>query len=501
MKKIYVLLIFFFIIINNSGWGQGTIIGYNFEDQNVTADAGITANSTKTISTNATGTITYPAGSGVTGAYNISNTGWDNGSDLKYWEIEFVTNGFTSLTISSKQKSSDTGPKDFKLQYKVGAGGTYTDVSGTSIIVANDNFISGVLTNVSLPSGCNDQSSVYLIWIMTSNTSTNGGTVGGTGTSRIDDITIKGILNSHSGVNAIGTGSGTGTISWTQANGYSNSIHTTLVFVKASDPIIEGTPTNDPSSYASNTIFGSGSTYQNDVNAYCVFNGDGISVDISGIINGTNYYALVLNVADPNVYSSGTTGKGILPVELSSFSAIVHGNAVNLNWQTKTEVNNYGFEIERASSSTTPIQGWEKIGFVNGSGNSNSPKDYNFTDRSVTNGKFIYRLKQIDTDGKYEYSKEVAVDLGLPKNYALGQNYPNPFNPTTKINYTLPVESDVIVIIFTVDGELVKTLVNEKQSTGSYSIDFDARKFASGMYIYKLIANDFIQIKKMLLIK
>src|SRR3990172_318030 len=140
MKKIYVLLIFFFIIINNSGWGQGTIIGYNFEDQNVTADAGITANSTKTISTNATGTITYPAGSGVTGAYNISNTGWDNGSDLKYWEIEFVTNGFTSLTISSKQKSSDTGPKDFKLQYKVGAGGTYTDVSGTSIIVANDNF-------------------------------------------------------------------------------------------------------------------------------------------------------------------------------------------------------------------------------------------------------------------------------------------------------------------------------------------------------------------------
>ena len=198
-----------------------------------------------------------------------------------------------------------------------------------------------------------------------------------------------------------------------------------------------------------------------------------------------------------------------LPVELSSFSAFVDGNAVNLKWQTKTETNNYGFEVERrltqsAIGGLSEGEGfieWKKIGFVNGSGNSNSPKDYSFSDKSVTSGKYSYRLKQIDTDGKYEYSKEVEVDMDLPKNYVLGQNYPNPFNPTTKINYTLPVESNVQLQIFTIAGELVKTLVNEKQSAGSYSIDFEASKFASGMYIYKLIANDFIQIKKMLLIK
>jgi hypothetical protein len=188
-----------------------------------------------------------------------------------------------------------------------------------------------------------------------------------------------------------------------------------------------------------------------------------------------------------------------LPVELSSFTALLQNHAVNLKWQTKTETNNFGFEILRSAKNDNG--NWTKIGFVNGHGNSNSPKNYGFMDRSVSNGKYIYRLKQIDTDGKYEYSKEVEVDFGLPKTFSLGQNYPNPFNPTTKINYTLPVETDVQLQLFTVDGELVKSLVNEKQRAGVYTIDFDAGELASGTYIYKLLANDFIQLKKMLLIK
>ena len=110
-----------------------------------------------------------------------------------------------------------------------------------------------------------------------------------------------------------------------------------------------------------------------------------------------------------------------LPVELTSFTALASGNLINLKWQTATEVNNYGFEIEKASSRTTPVLGWTKIGFVNGSGNSNSPKEYNFTDKSATNGRYFYRLKQIDTDRKYEYSKEVEVDLGLQKLIILGR--------------------------------------------------------------------------------
>ena len=99
-----------------------------------------------------------------------------------------------------------------------------------------------------------------------------------------------------------------------------------------------------------------------------------------------------------------------LPVELTSFAAKVSGNKVLLNWETATEVNNYGFEVERASLSASPLRVWEKIGFVNGNGNSNSSKSYYFIDANVTQGKYSYRLKQIDNDGQFEYSKVIEVD-------------------------------------------------------------------------------------------
>ncbi|MEZ5109768.1 MAG: hypothetical protein R2829_12480 [Bacteroidia bacterium] len=75
------------------------------------------------------------------------------------------TQNYFDLTVSSKQRSSNTGPRDFKLQYKIGAGGTWTDVSGATVTVAND-FTSGVLSNVALPAECDNQSSVYLRWIV-----------------------------------------------------------------------------------------------------------------------------------------------------------------------------------------------------------------------------------------------------------------------------------------------------------------------------------------------
>src|SRR5690606_23034945 len=97
-----------------------------------------------------------------------------------------------------------------------------------------------------------------------------------------------------------------------------------------------------------------------------------------------------------------------LPVELSSFSAVIIGSSVKLNWQTETEINNYGFEIERkVGSSQSSIGNYEKIGFVNGNGNSNSPKQYTFTDEGLMAGKYNYRLKQIDDDGQFEYSKVI----------------------------------------------------------------------------------------------
>ena len=176
------------------------------------------------------------------------------------------------------------------------------------------------------------------------------------------------------------------------------------------------------------------------------------------------------NVNSELWYYQQTAPEVALPVELSSFSALINKNVVNLKWQTKTEINNYGFEVERASSSTSPIQGWEKIAFVNGHGNSNSPKDYSFVDKNPAGGsKFIYRLKQIDTDGKFEYSKEVEIEL-VPDEFKLFQNYPNPFNPVTNIKFALPKAAKVTLLVYNLLGEKVATLLNEDKEAGFYDV-------------------------------
>ena len=89
----------------------------------------------------------------------------------------------------------------------------------------------------------------------------------------------------------------------------------------------------------------------------------------------------------------------------------------------------------------------------------------------------------------------------VPKNYSLSQNYPNPFNPSTIINYQLPKSGEVELIIYDALGRKMKTLVNEKQNAGSYQVEFDGSNFPSGVYFYKLQSGDYIQTKKMALIK
>ncbi len=194
-----------------------------------------------------------------------------------------------------------------------------------------------------------------------------------------------------------------------------------------------------------------------------------------------------------------------LPVELTSFSAATIGSTIKLNWQTATEVNNYGFEVERCSLSTER-QAWDKIGFVNGNGNSNSPKNYSFVDDfagkpAYRTGRYSYRLKQIDNDGQFEYSKTIEVDINGVKKFELSQNYPNPFNPTTTIRFNLSDAGNVKLTLFNILGQELRTLVNEFKESGVHTINFDASDLKSGMYIYKIEAGGFIQTRKMTLIK
>jgi len=227
------------------------------------------------------------------------------------------------------------------------------------------------------------------------------------------------------------------------------------------------------------------------------------SSDASGLSavslrQGGNAYSVTVD----GIRVSDAWSQAPLPVELISFSAVIVNEGIKLNWSTETEVNNYGFEVERkVSSKQSAVGNWARIGFVEGNGNSNSPKEYSFVDDGVTSGKYSYRLKQIDNDGTFEYSKIIKIDVDAPLEFELSQNYPNPFNPSTTIKFSLPTTSSVKLSVFNILGEEVQILVNETKEAGIYTINFNASQLNSGIYFYKLVTRNFLRVKKMSLIR
>jgi hypothetical protein len=197
-----------------------------------------------------------------------------------------------------------------------------------------------------------------------------------------------------------------------------------------------------------------------------------------------------------NINPDGELGNIVVPVELLSFIGVQDGNTVTLKWQTATELNNRGFQIERLSNGT-----WSGIGFVQGSGTSTSPHYYSFADKNLDAGTYSYRLKQIDNDGSSKYINLTESFTIQPGEYSLSQNYPNPFNPTTSIQYQIPTGSKVKIVVYDVLGKQVSVLVNEYQNAGTYTTNFDASKLASGIYLYRMEAGNFVKVNKMLLLK
>jgi len=196
-----------------------------------------------------------------------------------------------------------------------------------------------------------------------------------------------------------------------------------------------------------------------------------------------------------------------LPVELSSFTIASQQSNPVLRWRTETEFNNYGFDIERAPS---PKDGnadaageFKKIGFVQGAGTRSAPTEYTFTDVNVPAGKYMYRLKQIDNDGSFQFSESIEATVSsTPSTFALLQNFPNPFNPTTMIQFSVPVDGRAVLKIYNTLGQEVSTLFNDNASAGIYhQVQFNASNLASGIYFAQLEFAGKMQLKKMLLLK
>lgn len=221
--------------------------------------------------------------------------------------------------------------------------------------------------------------------------------------------------------------------------------------------------------------------------------------------NGGQTWEAISSTVDPvnnTITISGVTAFSLwaigaedaVPIELASFAAALEGKTVILEWQTVSETNNLGFEIQRRQGKSEFV----KIGFIPGAGTTSRSQVYEFRDVNIRNSSFDYRLKQIDTDGKFTFSSIVSVTLEAANKFCLYPNYPNPFNTSTMIRYELPVDSYVKLKLFNVFGQEVINLVNEWQTSGHYNLEFDASRLSSGVYFLRLSAGAFLEIQKMI---
>jgi hypothetical protein len=222
------------------------------------------------------------------------------------------------------------------------------------------------------------------------------------------------------------------------------------------------------------------------------------------------YYGLNGIVSAPYLFSISLncqTGHG-LPVQLSSFRArATSSSSVFLEWTTVSEINNYGFEVQRRRASHAEFITVQNS-FVPGHGTTLEPQHYSYTDTTVTPGSWQYRLKQIDLDGTVHYGTEVSVvvltgvhESNLPLVFALHQNYPNPFNPSTRIEYDLASAASVTLKVYDVLGREVTTLVDGMENVGFKSVEFDASKLSSGIYFYRLQAGAFVETKRLTVLR
>ncbi len=186
-----------------------------------------------------------------------------------------------------------------------------------------------------------------------------------------------------------------------------------------------------------------------------------------------------------------------VPVELTNFSAKVSSSKTLLDWETATEINNQGFEIQRSSGTSE----FRTIGFVNGFGTSTENHHYSYTDNLQSTGIYNYRLKQIDFDGSFKYSKVLEVNYSGVKEFSLYQNYPNPFNPTTTISYELPDAGYISLKVFDVLGNEVALIDEGFRQAGLHEISFNGTNLSSGIYIYSLRMNDKVLNKNMIILK
>jgi hypothetical protein len=197
-----------------------------------------------------------------------------------------------------------------------------------------------------------------------------------------------------------------------------------------------------------------------------------------------------------------------LPITLTSFAAAAGpGGGISLSWKTLSEVNDYGFYVQRRLPGDTT---WTELAgsFTPGQGTTTAPHDYSYTDTAASAGVREYRLRQVDLSGGSTYSSAIDVAVttevtgpAAPRAFALYQNYPNPFNPATVISFQLSANSEVKLAVYDLLGRVVATLVEGFESAGEHVVRFDGSGLASGVYICRLTTPEHAATRKIMLLR
>lgn len=215
---------------------------------------------------------------------------------------------------------------------------------------------------------------------------------------------------------------------------------------------------------------------------YQMSNGSGISLmDDSGNGNDGTITNASWVSSDAGVTSQPAPTCASLPVELVDFKANVLQNAVQLKWSTASETNNEGFEIEESRDGLI----FQKIGEVQGNGTTFEQQEYSFEVKNPQNGISYYRLKQIDFDGQFEYSKVNSVNF-RGENREVGKFYPNPSKSgLVNLDYFAQNDDEITVSVYDMTGKLV---VNQIQSLsrGNNNLSFNFSELNTGIYIVKI---------------
>ncbi len=488
MKKFIQLFIVVIFLLPAVSWGQ-TNPGFETGDLTGWTKVNGLASGTETVVSSNIRTSNY--------SMAVTTTSFGTPTRMENSKTVSIPNG-NYLYLIVWTKGNDASNAQIALQYK-------TSTSYTGSYSAPGTSYTRMTTSKSINSTGSTQTAYIALATRSLDNTSSVTTIFDDFVAYVSTVTPIDLIapNAPSAVSTYSNSDGTSiTITWTDGTDAATCSQKALV-LRANGTAQTPQTLNDQAQYTTGDVIGLW-TVKGIVDV-----GTQTYSDNSTAANSEYTYAVYMSDLAYN-YSTGTSSSATaLPVELTSFTSNVIGNKVELNWRTATEVNNYGFELERLAVSNQQLaksQGlnansWVKIGFVEGNGNSNSPKSYSFTDEPKGGKEFNYRLKQIDNDGTYEYSDIVTTVLENISTFALEQNYPNPFNPTTMISYTIPERVNVKLKIYDMIAQQVAELVNSSQEAGHYQVTFDGSDLPSGVYFYKLEAGNFVEVKKFMLVK